>query len=85
MFSLGVEKRNLAYYIQAGHTSKAYTKEGYRFYLASQVTKEGGVPSKEFDAEAHAIAYWNLIQRKPEERGGWDIRFIQDGSILVEN
>jgi hypothetical protein len=54
-----------------------------RFYLATQVSSSGGNPRDELSSEAHAIAYWNLIQRK--ERGGWDIRFIKDGSILVEN
>ncbi|CAG7851099.1 SubName: Full=Uncharacterized protein {ECO:0000313/EMBL:CCA74784.1} [Serendipita indica DSM 11827] len=81
-FTLGNEKHNLAYYVQAGNT--AHADQGFRFYLAAQVSPSGGIPpGAKIDGEAHATAYWNLINRK--ERGGWDIRFIQDGSILVEN
>ncbi|KAG8829708.1 hypothetical protein FRC20_008606, partial [Serendipita sp. 405] len=79
--SLGLQKHTLAYLVQIGN--KGYPDKGYRFYLATQVGEDGGHPGPEMSGEAHAIAYSNLIQRK--ERGGWDIRFIKDGSILTEN
>ena len=79
-FGLGNAKHNIAYFVQAGN--KAYAKQGFRFYLACQVNSQGGTPGPEFSGEAHAIAYWNLIKRT--ERGGWDIRFTKDGSVLVE-
>ena len=81
MFGTGNQKRNLAYFIQGAN--KAYKKENARFYLASQVSAQGGFPNDELSGEAHGIAYWDLVQRT--ERGGWDIRFLKDGSILVEN
>jgi hypothetical protein len=81
MFSLGSQKQNLAYFVQAGNI--AHAKDDFRFYHASQVNSEGAFPGAEMSGEAHGIAYWNLVQRK--ERGGWDIRFVKDGSILVEN
>lgn len=81
MFALGNQKHNLAYFIQAGN--KAYSGADFRFYLAAQVSSEGKNPNGELSPEAHGIVYWNLIQRA--EKGGWDIRFIKDGSILVEN
>ena len=82
MFSLGSEKQNLAYYVQAGNL--AHGSQDFRFYLASEVSPSGGVTNGgSISAEAHAVAYSDLINRK--ERGGWDIRFVQDGSILVEN
>ena len=81
MFGLGTQKHNLAYFVQGGN--QAYNKDNFRFYLASQVNSEGKFPGNEFSGEAHATVYWNLIQRA--ERGGWDIRFIKDGSILEEN
>lgn len=77
--ALGSQKKQLAYFVESGHQ----TYNDFRFYLATQVNSRGGSPGKELSSEAHAITYWNLIQRK--EKGGWDIRFLKDGSILVEN
>ncbi|PVF91271.1 hypothetical protein CPB86DRAFT_830669 [Serendipita vermifera] len=77
--ALGSQKKQLAYFVESGHQ----TYNDFRFYLATQVNSRGGSPGKELSSEAHAIAYWDLIQRK--EKGGWDIRFLKDGSILVEN
>ena len=61
---------------------KSHKKDGFRFYLPSQVTADGKPPFKEFSAEAHGIAYWSLIQKV--EQGGWDVRFVQDGTIVQQ-
>ncbi|KIM27041.1 hypothetical protein M408DRAFT_24796 [Serendipita vermifera MAFF 305830] len=82
MFGLGSQKRSLAYFVQGGNA--AYEKDDFRFYNAMEVSPEGGIPAgAQISGEAHAIAYWNLVQRAG--RGGWDIRFVKDGSILEEN
>ena len=82
MFALGNQKRTLAYFVQGGNL--AHSKDDFRFYLASEVSPEGGIPAGAvISGEAHGIVYWNLVQRS--ERGGWDIRFVKDGSILEEN
>ncbi|KZT25085.1 putative short-chain dehydrogenase [Neolentinus lepideus HHB14362 ss-1] len=57
-----------------------YAKEGFRFYFASQVNALGGLPGEEFNGEAHALAYWDIITLK--EQGRWDYRFTKDGVML---
>ena len=76
--SLAAQKRSLAFLIEAA--VKAHRKDGFRFYLPSQVTADGKPPFKEFSAEAHGIAYWSLIQSA--EQGEWDVRFVKDGTII---
>jgi hypothetical protein len=78
LLSLAAQKRALAFLIEAA--VQAYKREGFRFYLPSQTTADGRPPFKEFSAEAHGIVYWDLVQRA--EQGGWDVRFVKDGTII---
>lgn len=79
LLSLASQKRLLAYLIEAASITKLYRDRNYQFYLASQVSSEGGSPGDEFSGEPHATAYWNLIQQK--NQGRWDVRFVKDGSV----
>jgi len=79
LLSLASQKRLLAYLIEAASITKLYRDHNYRFYLASQVSSDGGTPGVEFSGEPHATAYWNLVHQ--QDQGRWDIRFIKDGSV----
>lgn len=84
-FGVGSQKRTLAYYVQGANEAYGASR-GFRFYLAAQVDALGRAPSEsEFSGEAHAIAYWTLIQKPREAGGAWDVRFNKEGSILVKN
>jgi len=78
MLTLGPQKVVDVYLVK--FLNQVYGQKGYRFYYAHQVASSGGLPGKELAGEAHATAYWHLIQRK--ELGGWDYRFIKDGSAF---
>lgn len=72
-FTLGSGKAALVHLIQVGN--EAYRRRGFRFYWASQVTKDGGpVPNEDVDAKAHGEKYLELTKRK--ELGEWDVRFV---------
>jgi hypothetical protein len=71
--TLGSGKAALAHLIEIG--SKAYAKEGWRFYFASQVTRDGGtVPYQDVDGKRHGEEYLGLVQEEGEK--GWDVRFV---------
>lgn len=71
--TLGSGKAALAHLIKIG--SKAYAKEGWRFYFASQVTRDGGpVPYQDVDGKRHGEEYLGLAQEEGEK--GWDVRFV---------
>ncbi|KZV92919.1 NAD(P)-binding protein [Exidia glandulosa HHB12029] len=75
--SLAVAKKAAAYQIEL--FANSYQTEGFRFYFASQIARDGkGVRDSVLSGEAHGVAYWDLIQRK--EQGDWDLRFYEDGS-----
>jgi hypothetical protein len=78
-YSLGAQKRLLAYLIEIAAVNPGYEANGYRFYLPAQVGADGQAAPDEFAGEPHAIAYWNLVNQK--EQGQWDYRFIKDGSV----
>ncbi|OCK73335.1 putative short-chain dehydrogenase [Lepidopterella palustris CBS 459.81] len=78
--TLGAGKAALAHFIDVG--TKAYAEKGYRFYFASQVTKDGNtVDFPELSGEAHGNVYWELVGEK--EQGPWDVRFVGDGKRWV--
>ena len=71
--TLGSGKAALAHLIEIG--SKAYSKEGWKFYFASQVTKDGGpVPYQDVDGKRHGEEYLRLVQEEGEK--AWDVRFV---------
>lgn len=78
-YSLGAQKRLLAYLIETASVNTGYKANGYQFYLAAQVGADGQAAADEFSGESHAAAYWKLVNQK--EQGRWDYRFIKDGSV----
>ena len=52
-----------------------------RFYFPSQVTEAGNpVPHPQINAETHGKVYWELIRE--QSQGDWDVRFLDDGSVV---
>jgi hypothetical protein len=76
---LGLQKRTGAYFLEA--FAATHAPEGFRFRYADQNSADGKLAGAEFSAEAHATAYWNLIQGK-EEGTSWYYRFGKDGQQL---
>ncbi|KZV87360.1 NAD(P)-binding protein [Exidia glandulosa HHB12029] len=75
--TLGVAKVAAAYQIEL--FSNSFKDENFRFYFASQISRNGGpVSITQLSGHAHGVAFWNLIERK--EQGEWDLRFYEDGS-----
>jgi len=73
--SLGASKAALAHLVEVAIL--AFGGKGYRFYFASQVTKEGKtVDFEELSGDAHAKVYWELVSEK--EQGPWELRFTGD-------
>ncbi|KAJ7099384.1 hypothetical protein B0H15DRAFT_944794 [Mycena belliarum] len=64
----------------------AYAKEGFRFYFASLVGEDGGIPNPLSDfftsGPQHAQVYLDLITR--EEQADWDYRFTLDAKQWVK-
>jgi len=79
--TLGAGKAALAHLVDVSVT--AFGGKGYRFYFASQVSKEGSsVDYPELSGDAHAKLYWELVNEK--QQGPWEVRFIGDASRWKE-
>ena len=61
---------------------KVHKKDGFQFYVPSQLTTDGKPPFKYFSVEAHGIVYWRLLQKA--EQDGWDVRFVEDGTFILQ-
>ncbi|KDQ52430.1 hypothetical protein JAAARDRAFT_198347 [Jaapia argillacea MUCL 33604] len=69
-FGLGIQKKLESHLVEL--FDAAYRKDGFRFYFASQVNAEGGIPGPEFNPAIHGHVYWEVIQSK--DLPGWDLR-----------
>ncbi|KAF2813940.1 putative short-chain dehydrogenase [Mytilinidion resinicola] len=73
--TLGAAKAVLAHLVEV--SVEAFGAKGYRFYFASQVSKDGNtVNYPELSGEAHAKVYAELLAEK--EQGPWEVRFTGD-------
>ncbi|KAL2005233.1 hypothetical protein VTN00DRAFT_2443 [Thermoascus crustaceus] len=70
-----------------------YGKDGYRFYLASQIEVEGDPHlCPVINGDAHAMAYWKLTEQSTpkddDERSDWpldddwNVWFVSDGTLI---
>ncbi|KAF9534370.1 hypothetical protein CPB83DRAFT_879582 [Crepidotus variabilis] len=67
-------------------SAEVYEQEGFKFYYAHLVGKDGGIPDykEEFtkSGKTHADVYWKLIN---EEKKPWDQRFTLDGKEFLHD
>ncbi|KAJ3513691.1 hypothetical protein NLJ89_g2807 [Agrocybe chaxingu] len=79
-FTLGAQKALQTRFVATA--SKSYEAENIKFYFATLVGKDGGLPGPDFpaSAETHAKVYWELINNK---QTNWDHRFTLDGKTFL--
>ncbi|CAA7262131.1 unnamed protein product [Cyclocybe aegerita] len=81
-FTLGAQKAFQTRFIATA--SRSYEAENIKFYFATLVGKDGGLPGPDFaaSAETHAKVYLELINNK---QSNWDHRFTLDGKTFSQS
>ncbi|KIW11412.1 hypothetical protein PV08_10712 [Exophiala spinifera] len=75
VLTFGVTKAATAYAIRNLVETKAYEKDGVRFYYADERAENGGPVFKDIDGPAAAVEYLHLVEQK--DQGPWLHTFIK--------